>query len=81
MEYKFIICIFTAWFVEGWYKNQRTEFGRLRNEYGHLPSGSAAPKKLKPKSRKYWRWQVFMYMWDHITPQNVGQDTEVGICI
>lgn len=81
MEYKFILCIFTAWFVEGWYKQQRTEFGRLRNKYSRLPSGSAPPKKLNPRSRAHWRWQTFMYMWDHITPREGALDTEVGICI
>ena len=72
-----MLCVFSAWKISGWFYSNRSEFGRLKDRFKKLPSGSAAPAELK--GRALWRWGTFMYLWDHIVGKKKGDDTMVGI--
>lgn len=61
-----------------WFKNQRSEFSRLKRLYYHMRSGQA-PENLN--ETKTWQWESFMFMWDDIQTKNTGEVTQVGICI
>ena len=71
-----MIYFITAWMIEKWFKNHRTEFDRLKNEMKCKKSGQA-PKHWLHK--KKWRWEAWKFLWDDIVLRNYAEDTMVGI--
>ena len=72
----FMIYFITAYLIEKWFQNQRSEFGWLKNSMKCKKSGSA-PSHWSAK--KKWRWQAFMFLWDYIHIRTMAHDTMINV--
>ena len=73
-----MISVLTAWRIKKWFKNQRSEFGRLKNLVRGKKSGTA-PTGWTVMNK--WRWSAWAFLWDSIVLRHHADDTNVGIYI
>ena len=76
--YIYDVCIYSVEDLQRWWRNQRSEFGRLKDRMRSSKSGKA-PEHWTLLQK--WRWETFKFLFDEIQSKHKGEHRQVGICI